>query len=192
MPTFLSQSADRPKSVAQALSTYCNELMQPTWRSRELQCPVCEASRFVKTGYDKHKQRFLCSQCGHKFNETTALITKPDKPASANTISLIRSTVLRVLSCGWGGPIPAKSRMNEAEQSAALAFLESLEIDALLQAKDVLEKGLKALGIATSSHKVYRYQFQQWVAWLGKTRLAITSDRKAPAPDKRAAHWNLC
>lgn len=166
MPISCRPSVDCPKTVAQALCAYCDELMQPTWRSRGLRCPTCESNHFVKTGYDKSKRRFLCSQCGHKFNETTALITQPGKPASGNQISLIRSTVLRVLTSGWGGPVSSKSRMAEVDRAAALTFLESIEIGALLQAEAALEQGLKSLGIAVSNHKVYRYNFRQWVDWL--------------------------
>lgn len=166
MTSALRQPVDSPKTVAQALTIYCDELMHLTWHSQDLKCPACEDNLLLEAGCHDHDQHLLCSQCGHEFDGVIDLSAKPEKSGSHNRVSLIRSTVLRVLTRGWGGPVPAKRRMNEAEQSAALAFLASIEIDALLQAEEVLEKGLKALDIAASSHKVYRYQFRQWVAWL--------------------------
>jgi hypothetical protein len=56
--------------------------------------------------------------------------------------------------------------MSEADQVAALSFLETLDIGELLQADAALVKGLKVLEIAPNNNKVYHYQLRLFVDWL--------------------------
>jgi hypothetical protein len=169
-------SSKPPATIAQALEAYIQELTEPTWRSRGMRCPHCKTKLFRKAGWDKNRQRFRCKRCDRYFYDTTAHFTEPEKSASPNTISLIRTTVLRVLTCGLGGPVPEKSRMSQAEQAEALRFLETIEIGVLLQANVALDQGLKALEMAPDNYKVYHYQLRQWVNWLREQTWLPLSD----------------
>jgi len=68
MTSALRQPVDSPKTVAQALTIYCNELMRPTWHSQDLKCPACEDNLLLEAGCHDHDQHLLCSQCGHEFD----------------------------------------------------------------------------------------------------------------------------
>lgn len=159
-----------PQTVADAFDVYCQELTQPTWRSQGVRCPQCDAKGVAHKSRQQRKhdsvQRFLCNRCHCECSDAQDHPPQGAQPTPHRKISLIRTTVLRILTCGLGGPVCRQGRMNSADQAKAIQFLKTVAIGDLLQSGEVLNQGLQQLKVDPKHYKVYHYHLRKWIDWL--------------------------
>jgi hypothetical protein len=87
------------------------------------------------------------------------------KELSEADYAQLKTTLVRYVVPGWGGPKPKGSRATTKELELGIKFTKTIPIEKLGQASEIQEAVFDKVGASKSSRRNYRYQLGRFVDW---------------------------